>query len=182
MKQRRGGAHGAKKKRNKVYRPYQSRYGASGGGHVLEARRENDARIETVMRQPYCEEQRNEIAQAYWMSFQQLKMGDATEEAWTTLAVTLNKAMLLCETGFGEEHLPTIRDALDAVARARVRGDQSGSFRLDGAGLAAIPSALELHDEQLKLVVYRDIHRVEVMMETRMAQGNVYTYAPSEAQ
>lgn len=67
-------------------------------------------------------------------------------------------------------------------ARARVRGDQSGSFRLDGAGLAAIPFALELHDEQLKLVVYRDIHRVEVMMETRMAQGNVYTYAPSEAQ
>jgi len=181
MTQRRGGAHGSKKKRDKPHRPYQSRHGALGGGHVLEARQVQDRRAEAIMNQHYCEEQRSEIAQGYWMAFQQLKMGAATEQAWTTLAVTLNKAMILCENGFGEEHEPAMRDALEAMVRARERGDRSGAYRLDGEGLSAVSVAIQIHDEQMKLVVYRDIHRVELIMEARIANGNYYKFGPVEA-
>lgn len=173
MSQRRNGAQGAKKKRSKPYRPSSSRP-AGGGLNVLLSRAVNDARIEDVLSMPYSEEQRNEIAGAYWLSFEQLKMGAATELAWTTLAVTLNKAMLLCETGFGEEFVAQMRSALDGMFLAQLRGKKTGSYRLDGAGITAVAVALEVHDEQMKLVTFRDIRRVEEMFEMRQAAGNVY--------
>lgn len=172
---RNGGAHGAAKKRNKAYRP---RSGPITGGRLVLANRiEKDERIERVLSQRYCEEQRNEIASGYWTAFHQIKMADASEEAWATLAVTLNKAMLLCETGFGEEHIETMRLALDGMFRARQRGDQCGAFRLDGAGLAAVTDALAVHDAQMELATFRDIRRVEEMLEMRVAAGNTYQAA-----
>ena len=174
---RNGGAHGAAKKRNKAYRPRSGP--VTGGATVLANRIENDERVERVLSQRYCDEQRNEIASAYWLAFHQLKMEQATEEAWATLAVTLNKAMLLCETGFGEDNTPAMRAALDGMFRARLRGDQRGSFRLDGAGLAAVSDALVVHDAQMELATYRDIRRVEEMLEMRVAAGNHYRAEPA---
>lgn len=46
---------------------------------------------------------------------------------------------------------------------------------------AKVPEALTVHDEQMKLVVYRDIHRAEVIMETRLAEGNYYKFESVEA-
>lgn len=176
MSQRRTGAHGAKKKRNKSYRPQTARpaEGGVGGVGVLLARATQAARVEDVLSSRYCEEQLRELASAYWTAFAELKMGAATEQAWATLAVPLNKAMLLCETGFGEEYIGEMRAALDGMFLAQLRGKKTGSHRLDGAGIKAVANALDIHDEQMKLATYRDIRRVEEMFEMRQAAGNVY--------
>lgn len=173
MSQRRSGAHGAKKKRNKPHRTHAPRP-VEGGLSILLSRATQAARIEGVLSSRYCEEQLNELAGAYWMAFDQLKMGAATEQDWATTAVTLNKAMLLCETGFGEEHIGAMRAALDGMFLAQLRGNKTGTYRLDGAGIRAVSEALDIHDEQMKLVTFRDIRRVEEMFEMRQAAGNVY--------
>jgi hypothetical protein len=172
MSSRRTGAHGAKKKRNKPYRPMTGR--VVGGVATLGYHAQRNAKVEDLLNSHYGDEQRDEIAGAYWMCFQQLKMGAATGEAWATVTVTLNKALLMCETGFGEEYTTQMQLALDAIYRAQLRGEQTGAYRLDGEGIGAVSEALTIHDEQMKLVTFRDVRRVDEMLQMRLDSGNVY--------
>lgn len=179
MKQNKGGAHGAKKKRNKAYRPYQSKLGANlGGVATLLSRQDQEERLSDFLAnsdKTYTEDSIAGRARAYWAAFVQLKMADATLDAWSTVCSVLNVAVLLTEFGIGEAEQPLIIRALDGIFKARLRGERTGSYRLDGDGLAAVSEALLVHDEQMKLATPMDMLRADHVMHQRISAGQVYT-------
>lgn len=119
----------------------------------------------------YCAE----LASSYWLFFEQLKMHVASENAWANICVPLNIALLLCEQGIGEEHTQTIISALDSVFKAKLRGEKTGTYRLDGAGIRAVSEALTVHDAQMELATKREVLIARDEMHRRLAAGNVYS-------
>lgn len=117
----------------------------------------------------------DDLARSYWLYFDQLKQHTASEIAWNNVTCSLNMAMLLCELVFGDEHLPLMIRALEGMFKAKMRGEKTGSYRLDGDGLRAVQEALHIHDAQMELATPRDMVRADMELKKRMADGNVYS-------
>jgi len=158
-----------KKKRTKAYRPRQV---ALGGGLVAIA----NAYERGESAQPLRGDQVTDIGIAYTLSLTNLATGDASEEHWCCVVCALNIGMVLSETVFDGQHEQDFIDALDGAFRAKIRGDKSGSFRLDGDGLRAVKYALAVHDEQIKLAHRREIVAAMEVVHERLESGNVYSY------
>ena len=180
-KKNKGGAHGAKKARNKKYVPYKSRYGsdaaAVGGMLALSERQHADkalAQLCHTMVTPFDTERLGALASAYWVSFARIKMHDASLEAWSTVSSTLNMTLLLCEKGYGEEHIPLVNTALEAMFKSQQRAKRTGTYRLDGAGMTAVPEALQVHDEQMTHTTPLEMIHANAELKRRMAAGNVF--------
>lgn len=124
---------------------------------------------------PLVDDQRTDLGLAYWLSMEQLRTGDATEEAWSCVVSSLNIAMALAEDGVGDEYEKAIVRALDGAFRAKVRSATSGNFRLDGEAIRAIDHALEVHDAQLAEASRAQIVAALHLVRQRIEEGNVYT-------
>jgi hypothetical protein len=161
-----------KKPRNKPYRPKMT---AAGGGLMALVRIEDRARHRAVLSSPYAEEDRNDLATAYWRAFGDLKSGTATEEAWSNVAASVNMALLLAEGGLGEECTPEIVPALEGLFKAKQRGERHGSYRLDGPGLVAVQNVLKIHDAQMEHATPMDMLNADAELKKRMREGNVYS-------
>lgn len=159
-----------KKPRNKKYAPKAvSQHGGLVAIAMCHARGENASTLNA--------DQTTDLGLAYWLSFENLRTGDANEECWSCIACALNIGMVLCEQGIGTEHEPLIVRALDGTFRAKIRSKQSGNFRLDGAALRDIEDALQVHDQQMAIAKRWEVTRALNIVRTREAVGNVYQEA-----
>lgn len=172
MRQSKGGAHRAKKPRNKAYTPKPALF---GGGLQALVRIEDRARVRTINNSTYKQEDLTELGTAYWGSFGDITTGAAREDSWHYVAGSLNMALLLCEAGLGEEHTPLIIAAQDGIFKAKLRGERTGSYRLDGAGIMAVREALHVHDAQMAHATPNDIAAADAELKKRIAAGDVYS-------
>lgn len=158
---------GAKKPRNKKYRPRP--VGCAGGLSVVAkcyARGEDAA--------PLTDSQLRDLGLAYWLNLEQLRSGEATEEAWSVVVTALNIGMALVEGGFGDEHEETFRDALAGAFRAKTRSARTKSFRLDGDAMRDIQAALAVHDQQMEIAAKAQIVEAMNLVRQRVDEGEVY--------
>lgn len=102
-----------------------------------------------VRRLPLVDDQIRDLGIAYRISLQAMLNGRGTEQTWSTLACSLNIALLLCEYGIEAAALPTIKLAQDALLRVRERGQRTGKWAFDGEGIRIILAAVNIHDEQI---------------------------------
>jgi hypothetical protein len=158
------------KKPRKQYRP---RPVAQHGGLVAiamcHARGENASTLTT--------DQTTDLGVAYWLSFENLRAGDANEESWSCVACALNVALVLCEKGIGAEYEQQLVTALDGCFRAKIRSAKTGNFRLDGDALRDIETALQIHDEQMAIAKRWEVTAAMNTIYKRLAEGNVYREA-----
>jgi hypothetical protein len=159
-----------KKPRNKKYRP---RPVAQHGGLVAiamcHARGENASVLQA--------DQVTDLGVAYWLSFENLRTGDANEESWSCIACALNVALVLAEKGIGAEYEGALVKALDGAFRAKTRSARAGNFRLDGEALRDIETALQIHDQQMTLAKRWEVTAAMQTIYKRLAEGNVYKEA-----
>lgn len=160
----------AKKRRNKVYRP---RAANPAGGLVALLAISDRGELAS----PLQESQLTDLGLAYWLSFENLCTGDATEEHWSCVVCALNVAMALCEAGIGGEEEDDLRLALDGAFRAKIRSARTGNFRLDGDAMRDITAALHTHDEQMKLATRAEVTTALQLVHRRVQEGNVYREA-----
>ncbi|KAA0089330.1 hypothetical protein CIW54_07645 [Paraburkholderia sp. T12-10] len=99
------------------------------------------------------------------------------EEAWHALAATLNIALILCERGFGVEFEGEIKAAMRALMRTKYRQQETGSWVLDGDGIAALRKALAIHDEQVRIAERGEIRQAIQEVYRRVESGEVYAEA-----
>jgi hypothetical protein len=159
-----------KKPRNKAYRPKPvAQHGGLVAIAMCHARGENASTL-----QP---DQVTDLGVAYWLSFENLRTGDANEEAWSCVACALNVGLVLCEKGIGAEYEQTLVTALDATFRAKIRSTKVGNFRLDGEGLRDIETALLVHDQQMSIAKRWEVTAAMQVIYKRLAEGNVYREA-----
>lgn len=158
------------KKPRKQYRP---RPVAQHGGLVAiamcHARGENASLL--------AEDQTTDLGLAYWLSFENLRTGDANEESWSCVACALNVALVLAEKGIGAEYVDALVKALDGAFRAKIRSAKTGNFRLDGEALRDIEQALQIHDEQMAIAKRWEVTAAMNTIYKRLKDGNVYMEA-----
>lgn len=159
-----------KKPRNKKYVPKPA---AAHGGLVAiamcHARGENASTLK--------DDQLTDIGVAYWLSFENLRTGDANEESWSCIACALNVALVLCEKGIGAEYEQQLVTALDGTFRAKIRSAKTGNFRLDGEALRDIETALQIHDQQMAIAKRWEVTTAMQTIYARLKSGNVYREA-----
>lgn len=156
-----------KKPRNKKYVPKPvSQHGGLVAIAMCHARGENASVLKP--------EQTTDIGVAYWLSFDNLRAGDATEEAWSCVACALNVALVLCEKGIGAEYEKQLVAALDGCFRAKIRSAKTGNFRLDGEALRDIETALQIHDQQMAIAKRWEVTDAMTTIYKRLKDGNVY--------
>lgn len=103
-----------------------------------------------------------------------LMMRKPSDESWYELAAPLNMALVLCERGFGPEYEGEIKSAMLGMMRARYRADRAGVLALDGDAIKSIRTALELHDEQLKVANRSELRAAAKTIVARVENGDAY--------
>ena len=131
------------------------------------------ARVEAA---PLTSEQQRDLGLAYHLSFEQMLNG-GSETAWHSLAAALNVCLILCERGFGAEFETEIKAAMRALMRTKYRQQKTGSWALDGEGLAAMRKALEIHDAQVEIAERGEIRAAINEVYRRVQSGDVYAEA-----
>ena len=159
-----------KKARKKAYHPRPvSQHGGLVAIAMCHARGENAS--------PLKPDQVTDIGVAYWLSFENLRTGSASEEAWSCVACALNVALVLCEKGIGAEYVDSLVKALDGCFRAKIRSAKTGNFRLDGEALRDIETALKIHDQQMEIAKRWEVTEAMQTIYKRLEEGNVYEVA-----
>lgn len=159
-----------KKPRNKAYKPRQvAQHGGLVAIAMCHARGENASTLK--------DDQLTDLGVAYWLSFENLRAGAATEEAWSCVACALNVALVLCEKGIGAEYEQQLVTALDGTFRAKIRSAKTGNFRLDGEALRDIEIALQIHDQQMAIAKRWEVTQAMNTIYARLKAGNVYREA-----
>jgi hypothetical protein len=160
----------SKKPRNKAYRPKPvAQHGGLVAIAMCHARGENASTLK--------EDQLADLGVAYWLSFDNLRAGDANEESWSCVSCALNVALILTEKGIGAEYEGDIVKALDGLFRAQMRSKRSGNWRLDGEALRDVERALQIHDQQMAIAKRWEVTEAMNTIYKRLADGNVYKEA-----
>lgn len=158
------------KKPRKKYKPKPvAQHGGLVAIAMCHARGENASKLK--------DDQLTDLGVAYWLSFENLRAGDANEESWSCVACALNVALVLCEKGIGAEYEQQLVAALDGTFRAKIRSTKTGKFRLDGDALRDIETALQIHDQQMEIAKRWEVTAAMNTIYKRLADGNVYQEA-----
>lgn len=159
-----------KKPRNKKYSPKPvARHGGLVAIAMCHARGENASTLSA--------DQTTDLGLAYWLSFENLRSGDANEESWCCVVCSLNVGLVLCEKGIGAEFEQAFVTALDGAFRAKIRSARTGNFRLDGEALRDIEEALQVHEQQMAIAKRWEVTQALNTVRARIDAGNVYREA-----
>jgi len=121
------------------------------------------------------DEQITNLGITNWSSFGKILSGiSPTIDDWAIITNSMNMALLLAEGGYGIEHQDQFNRALEGMTRMYVRGKRTGLWRFDGLAINEVRAALELHDQQCKLVSHVDIRRAMLGVLDRINSGHVY--------
>jgi hypothetical protein len=86
-----------------------------------------------------------------------LTQGKAAKSDMDVIIAALNMTESLWRLGFGKEYRQEVDAGLRALRSVGGRGIKSGKFILNAAEMAAINSAMELHDAQLDVITVKDM-------------------------
>ncbi len=159
-----------KKKRHKAYRPRPM--SNVGGLFVI-----GSAHLAAQDRRPLPEDDAVDLGIAYRLSLEAMVHGDSSEEHWSVVTCSLNVGLVLCERGIGDEFEQQFVTALDGAFRAKLRAGRTGSWRFDGDALAAIRTALDVHDEQIRITTKEEMRQALLEVRRRVEQGLTYMEA-----
>ena len=124
-------------------------------------------------RMPLRDEQKIDLGIAYRMQLQAMLRGAGSEEAWSTLACSLNIAMVLCEQGIAPTYLHPIQLAQDALLACRERAGRVGRWAFSGDEARLIMRACAVHDEQLELATRAQVTKALNEVNDRILNGEV---------
>lgn len=124
-------------------------------------------------RMPLADDQTRDLGIAYHVSLQAMLSGRGSEQAWSTVACTINIAMLLAEDGVEAAALPTILVAQEALLRVRERAQRTGKWAFDGDGIRVILAAINIHDEQISRATRGQIVAALEELHRRVMIGEV---------
>lgn len=88
-----------------------------------------------------------------------LTQGKATRIDIDVLVYMANMVEALCMLGFGTEYVSVSKAGSDALHALGVRGANTGKFILKAEEMNAMNELMELHDQQMEIVIVKDIER-----------------------
>lgn len=119
---------------------------------------------------PLEEDRIRGILLAYHAALTGFRAGYGNEDLWTTLAYSMNIALILSELGVQPQALQIIQDAQVALVRIREVALQSGEWQL-GHHAFIINCACKQHDEQLAVASINQLRAARKEVQRRMDEG-----------
>jgi hypothetical protein len=128
-------------------------------------------------RRALSDDDRTDLNIAYWLSMSAMLTGESSEQHWCTVVCSLNISLILAERGLGADYVPYIGKALDGAFRAKLRAKKTGIWRFDGEAITDIRTALEVHDEQVKVATKFQMRQSLLEVRRRIDEERVYGVA-----
>lgn len=119
--------------------------------------------------QPMTHDDYQSMTAYYRLAYENALRGSASEETWGCLALGSNMALILAEKGIGAEWIEKIQEGQEALMRANARGEQIGSWRMDGMGAKVLGEVLDILDGQLEVATRGEIIEARDIILKRMA-------------
>jgi len=118
-------------------------------------------------------------------AFHAFKTGGGSSDHFDTLALIVNVVLIRAEaidaaSGGGDVCVRAAQAAQDALMRMKDRRQRMGRWALDAAGMAAIETALDVHDQLLELGTIGQIIDAMREVQRRMDSGVVLGNAADE--
>jgi len=98
---------------------------------------------------PLVKDQRRDLGLMYHITYQSIINGAGSYDDFECLAVASNIALILAEKSKNTGYLALIIKAQEALMRCMKRGEELNRWVLDGPGIVAVATMLDIHDEQL---------------------------------
>ena len=127
-------------------------------------------------RMPLAIDQTRDIGLAYHVALDALMSEHANESAWSTLACSINVALLLAEQGIHAEAEPIIKLAQQALMQVRKHALAGGEWRINLTHhlKQAIMAAINAHDEQCAECTKQQIADALREVHRRIEIGEVF--------
>lgn len=130
-----------------------------------------DPRGWIVSRMPLSQDQTDDLEMAYRMALQAMLTGHGDEQAFCTVAASLNIALLMCERGIYAEEIETIKTAIDALVSCRYRANRTGKWAYSGEEMKAVKAAVAVHDLQCEIATKRQASMAILGVRDRIESG-----------
>jgi len=95
--------------------------------------------------------QRRDLVLPMLHGFERLRAGQGTGVDWSNLADAMNVAERLAQLSIANDRLPEFLAAQAVLAELHGRAQQRGSYTMRGPEIAALATAVELHEVQLEV-------------------------------
>lgn len=103
-----------------------------------------------------------------------LTHGQGEDDHWQAIRELLNVSVALSQTVFGGSYEEEIRAAMLAHANCGSRKVKHGKYGYAGDELAAVNAAIEIYEEQLKVVTMEEIGVALKVVDRAIRQKNFY--------
>lgn len=103
-----------------------------------------------------------------------LTHGIGEDEHWQVIRELLNVSVALSQTVFGSAYVEEIRKAMLAHANCGSRKVKHGKYGYAGDELAAVNTAIEVYEEQLRLTTMEEIGDALKVVDRAIRQKNFY--------
>lgn len=100
-----------------------------------------------------------------------LARGVADANDWNNINQAINMSIIFAECGVGNEWLPQILAARDAIAACVLRFQKSGRIGVTGDELKAINEGIDVHDNQITVVRGKDVDYAAKELNRRLKHG-----------
>lgn len=102
-----------------------------------------------------------------------LMQGKGTRTDIDALIAMVNITEALCRLGFGTDYSAIVRDALAGVRSLGRRYTETGSSTMRAEEIKAINAVMELHDEQMDVIVLNDMDNAIALVQKEFALGRM---------
>jgi hypothetical protein len=124
-------------------------------------------------RTPLADDQTRDLSLAYRISFQAMRTGHGSEQAWSTLACALNVSLLLAERGNLAGNIDCIKAAQEALMSSLERASRLGRWGFNGDEMKTVMRAVAIHDEQIETTTRAEISAALQEVHRRVMAGEV---------
>lgn len=108
-------------------------------------------------RLPLTQDQARDLGIAYRLSLETMMSGKGTEQTFSTLACSLNIALILCEQGVGEMFISTIKHAQNCLTDCRARALKHNTWSFTSSEARHVLRAFAIHDEQIAIATANEV-------------------------
>ena len=121
-------------------------------------------------------DQSRDLGIAYHVALDALMSEHANESAWSTLACSINVALLLAEQNIYAEAEPIIKVAQEALMRIKARAEATNDWRMNLAyhHKQAILAAFNAHDLQCSMCTKAQLSDALREVHRRVSIGEVF--------
>ena len=123
---------------------------------------------------PLSEDDKLHLFKQALAAINRMQFGGATASDFTVLCDVLNISTLLAAREIGNEYMPFLVDAREALQDSKQRYIKTSKLGFTAIELKAVKSALDVHNAQMEVITYKEFTEAFDIQEAKIKRGDFY--------